>query len=172
MKKSDIKIMLAYFTTYVNQASDEDILPQLEKGGISLYQNNIEKLKAIGTKVYAQGKWTIPQIIEHITDCERIFQYRALRFARQDKTELSGFDENIYAAVSKANDRTVEDLLNEFQIVRNSSVALFKNLDNDQLQFTGKANGNEVSVLALGFIMIGHSVHHFNVIQERYFGLV
>ena len=171
MKKSEIKIMPAYFIPYVNLTSDEDILPQLEKGGISSYQNNIEKLKVIGTKTYAQGKWTIPQIIEHVSDTERIFQYRALRFARQDKTELSGFDENIYAAVSKANDRTIEDLLNEFQIVRNSSIALFKSLDKDQLHFTGKANGNEVSVLALGFIMIGHSLHHFNVIKERYFGL-
>lgn len=172
MKKFDIKIIPTYFIPYVNQTSDEDLLPQLEKGGISVYQNNIEKLKTIGTKTYAQGKWTIPQIIEHNTDTERIFQYRALRFARQDKTELSGFDDNIYAAVSKANDRTIEDLLNEFQIVRNSSLALFKNLDKDQLHFTGKANGNEISVLALGFIMIGHSLHHFNVIQERYFGLV
>jgi len=172
MKKFDIKIIPSYFMPYVNQTTDEDLLVQLKSGGIELYENHIEQLKKIGIKTYAQGKWSIPQIIEHITDTERIFQYRALRFARQDKTELSGFDENIYAAVSKANDRNLEDLLEEYRVVRQSSFLLYKNLDTDQLQFTGKANGNEVAVLALGFMMIGHSVHHFNVIKERYFGLV
>jgi len=157
---------------YVNQTTDEDLLVQLKIGGIELYENHIELLKKIGIKTYAQGKWSIPQIIEHITDTERIFQYRALRFVRQDKTDLSGFDENIYAAVSKANDRRIEELLEEYRVVRHSSFLLFKNLDTDQLQFTGKANGNEVSVLALGFMMIGHSVHHFNVIKERYFALI
>jgi len=172
MKKSDIKIVPPYYVPYINQANDEDLLIQLEEGGIALFLDHLEKLEAVGTKTYAQAKWTIPQIIEHLIDTERIFQYRALRFARQDKTELPGYDENMYAAVSKADNRSIEDLLEEYQIVRLSTLLLYKNLDSDQLHFTGKANGHEISVLALGFIMIGHSVHHFNVIQERYFELV
>ncbi|MBK9191625.1 MAG: DinB family protein [Crocinitomicaceae bacterium] len=144
------------------------MIPQMEHGGISLFINNMSKLEA-GLNVYAKGKWTIPQIIEHLTDAERIFQYRALRYARQDKTELPGFDEDMYAAISKANDRSVKDLLNDYQIVRNSTISLYKTFDKDQFFFTGKANGQETSVIALGFMMIGHAVHHYKVIEERYF---
>lgn len=172
MKKTDIKIMPAYAIPYVNKAGDGDLLTELPTGGIGLFLNNISKLEQVGTKVYAQGKWTVPQIIEHLTDAERIFQYRALRFSRQDKTPLSGFDEDIYAAVSKANDRNIKDLLDEYQIVRKSTVALYKNFDKDQLLFSGTANGQENSVLALGFMMIGHSVHHYRVIEERYYPLI
>ncbi len=169
MKKSDIKVIPEYGKVYAEKASDEDLIPQLEHGGISLFKNNISKLESVGLNVYAKGKWTIPQIIEHLTDAERIFQYRALRYARQDKTELPGFDEDMYAAISKANDRTIKDLLNDYQIVRNSTIALYKTFDKDQFFFTGKANGQETSVIALGFMMIGHAVHHYKVIEERYF---
>ena len=171
MKKSDIKIIPAYYVPYAELAGDGQLMTVLETGGISLYQDHVSQLEAVGTRTYAQGKWTIPEIIEHVIDAERIWQYRALRFARQDKTPLPGFDENMYAAVSKANNRTVADLLNEYAIVRNSTIALFKNFDNDRLHFSGPANEQEISVAALGFTLIGHSVHHFNVIRERYFPL-
>jgi hypothetical protein len=172
MKKSEIKVIPSYYVDYVNKAGDDDLMGMLATGGISLYQEYLGQLRAIGTRVYAPGKWSIPQIIEHVTDAERIFQYRALRFARQDKTPLPSFDENMYAAVSKANYRHVDDLLDEWQTVRESTFKLYKNFDKDQLHFTGTANNQEISVLALGFIIIGHSVHHFNVIREKYFGLI
>jgi hypothetical protein len=172
MKKSDIKIIPAYGLHYANQASDENLMDQLEHGGISLFEKNRELLEKIGTKVYAPGKWSVPVIIEHLIDAERVFQYRALRFARQDKTQLSGFDEDLWAAVSKANDRSLKDLLDEFRIVRQSTFALYKTFDKDQFFFSGFANGQESSVIALGFMMIGHAVHHYKVVEERYFGLV
>ena len=107
MKKSDIKIIPAYGLHYANQASDENLMDQLEHGGISLFEKNSEMLEKIGTRVYAQGKWSVPIIIEHLIDAERVFQYRALRFARQDKTPLSGFDEDIwvmnFSVVSKGH---------------------------------------------------------------------
>lgn len=172
MKKEDIKIIPAYGIQYAEQAADVDLIDQLETGGISLFKENLEKLKQVGTKVYARGKWSVPQIIEHVSDAERVFQYRALRFARQDKTPLSGFDEDLYAAVSKANDRSLEDLIHEFEMVRKSTFALYKTFDKDQMFFSGTANGQENSVIGLGFMMIGHAVHHYKVIEERYFSLI
>lgn len=171
MKKTSIKIMPDYGKPYVALAGDGDLLDELPDGGISLFENNLASLEKTGTRVYERGKWTIPQIIEHLTDAERVFQYRALRFARQDKTELAGFDDNMWANISKANDRPLKELLNDYRVVRQSSLTLYKTFDNDQLLFTGKANGLETSVIALGFMMIGHAVHHFNVIRERYFQL-
>jgi hypothetical protein len=172
MKKSDIKIIPAYGLHYANQASDENLMDQLEHGGISLFEKNSEMLEKIGTRVYAQGKWSVPIIIEHLIDAERVFQYRALRFARQDNTPLSGFDEDIWAAVSKANDRSLKDLLDEYRSVRHATFTLYKTFDKDQFFFSGSANGQESSVIALGFMMIGHAVHHYKVVEERYFGLI
>lgn len=172
MKKSDIKIVPEYYLTYINKANEEPLMNQLEEGGIAAFLEHQEKLEAIGNQTYAKGKWTVKEIIEHLIDTERIFQTRALRFVRQDKTPLPGYDENMYAAVSQANDRSIEELLEEYQIVRMSSYILFKNLDKNQLQFTGIANGHEISVLAIGFILIGHAEHHFGVIRDRYFPLL
>lgn len=171
MKKNDIKVIPPYGVYYANLVDERDLMDQLQDGGILSYENKVAQLESLGNKIYAPGKWTVKQIIEHIIDAERIFQYRALRLARQDKTDLPGFDENMYAAVSRANDRTVKSLLNEFRTVRNATVSLYQNLDNDQLQYTGTANGQVTSVLALGFMMIGHAIHHFNVITEKYFPL-
>lgn len=172
MKKTDIRVIPPYGLTYANQAGDEDLMEQLPTGGIALFENHLTQLEQLGKKTYAQGKWTVPQLIEHLSDTERIFQYRALRFARQDKTPLSAFDEDMYAAVSKANDRSIRALLDEYQHVRAATLSLYKTLDNDQLHFTGFANNQECSVLALGFMMIGHAVHHFKVVEARYFPLL
>jgi len=171
MKKSDIRIIPSYGSDYANQAGDQDLMEQLPQGGIGLFQNSIPELEKTGTKTYALGKWTVHEIIEHLADTERIFQYRALRFARQDKTPLSAFDENMYAAVSKANDRSIKELLDEYQSVRHATHTLFKTFDKEQFFFYGSANGQDCSVIALGFMMIGHAVHHHRVIQERYFTL-
>ena len=104
-------------------------------------------------------------------DAERIFAYRALRFARNDKTPLSGFDENEYAKADVSN-RTVTDLLIEFAAVRQATLGLFLGFDDDILLRQGTASGNEISVLALGFTIVGHELHHFNVLRERYYPLV
>ena len=172
MKKTDILIIPDYGRYYADQADDENLMDQLPYGGIRLFQQHQGQLEKVGTKVYAPGKWTVHQIIEHLADAERVFQYRALRFARQDKTPLAAFDEDLYAAVSKANDRSISELLQEYQSVRNATVALYKTFHREQFFFSGTANNQENSVIGLGFMMIGHSVHHFNVVKERYFPLV
>jgi uncharacterized damage-inducible protein DinB len=117
---------------------------------------------------YAEGKWTIKEIIQHLIDCERVFGYRALRISRNDKTPLPGFDEDDYVANTDGNLRSIQDLLTEMAVVRQSTLSLFKSFSQEQLLRIGTASDKEVSVRAIGFIIIGHQKHHQNIFQERY----
>jgi len=117
---------------------------------------------------YAEGKWTIKEILVHIIDDERIYAYRALRFARKDKTELPGFEQEDYAANSNANGRSIESILHEFETVRKSTISLFENFTEEMFSRSGIANGNNVSVRALGYHIAGHEKHHVNIIKDRY----
>lgn len=117
---------------------------------------------------YAEGKWTLKELLQHLIDAERIFVYRALRFARKDKTELAGWDEELYAKHYFSTERNLKSLTDEFETVRKSSVIFFENLNRTQLTETGIANGNEISVETLGKLIVGHNIHHLNIINERY----
>lgn len=117
---------------------------------------------------YAEGKWTILETLVHILDAERVFQYRALRFARKDDTPLPGFDQDIYVPSSMANQRTKKDIIEEYKAVRNSSIALFAPLNDEALHRFGTASGGKMTVAALGFMICGHQKHHRNIIRERY----
>ena len=117
---------------------------------------------------YAEGKWTIKDIIQHIIDTERIFAYRALRISRNDKTLLPGFEQNYYVDNTNANDRNIQDLLTEFSAVRQSTLLLFKSFSEKQLKRIGTASNAAISVRAIGFIIIGHQKQHQKVFQERY----
>ena len=117
---------------------------------------------------YAEGKWTIKDILQHLIDSERVFAYRALRFARRDFTPLPGFEENDYANVAEGSNRSIRDLLTELAIVRESTLCLFRTFSDETLQLKGVASGREMSVRALGFIIIGHQNHHQKIFQERY----
>lgn len=117
---------------------------------------------------YAENKWTIKEIVLHIIDDERIFAYRALRFARNDATELPGFDQDLYVTASKANDRSSKSLIEEYQSVRNATLSLFENLPDDAWLQRGSANNHPVTVRALIYHLAGHELHHLNIIKERY----
>jgi uncharacterized damage-inducible protein DinB len=117
---------------------------------------------------YAEGKWTIKEIIQHIIDTERILAYRALRISRNDRTPLLGFDENTYAANTPANTRSLQDLLTELSAVRHSNLLLFKSFSEEQLLSKGIASDQPISVRAIGFMIIGHQKHHQNVFLEKY----
>jgi len=117
---------------------------------------------------YAEGKWTIKEIIQHIIDTERIFAYRALRISRNDKTPLPGFEENEYAVNTDAKKRSIQDLLTEFSAVRHSNLLMFKSFSDEQLRRIGTASNHEISVRAIGFILLGHVKHHKRVFEERY----
>lgn len=117
---------------------------------------------------YAEGKWVIKDIIQHLIDSERVFAYRAMRFSRNDKTELPGFDENFYVDNANAEKRHMKDLLTELSTVRQSTIQMFSSFNQEKLLRSGIASGHNVSVRALGFMTIGHQNHHMKVYQERY----
>ncbi|MBT7815562.1 MAG: DinB family protein [Polaribacter sp.] len=117
---------------------------------------------------YAEGKWTIKELIQHIIDTERVFSYRALCFARNDNTSLPGFDQDVFVENDNANDRNYYDLLNEIEVLRKSSIQLFKSFSDEALLRVGVASNNKMSVRALGYLFSGHQMHHLNIIKERY----
>lgn len=171
MKPSDLKLeeFAGHFATYINQVFSEYTL--IEELEISVHRlikfvQNIPLDKF--DYRYAEGKWTIKDIIQHLIDTERIFAYRALRFARNDKTKLSGFEENDYVDEANAAKRSIQDLLTELAVVRQATLSLFKSFLNEELLRMGTASNNPISVRALGFVIIGHQNHHQRVFQERY----
>jgi uncharacterized damage-inducible protein DinB len=117
---------------------------------------------------YAAGKWTVKQVLVHVVDDERIYAYRALRFARGDATELPGFEQDDYAALSGADERDVRGILAEYEAVRRATVALFDGLPDEAFDRAGVANGNRVTVRALAWHIAGHELHHLNLIRSRY----
>lgn len=117
---------------------------------------------------YAPGKWTIKEILVHIVDDERIYAYRALRFARGDRTELPGFEQDDYARLSASNERAVGDILAEYTAVREATIALFRGLPEEALLRSGVADGKRVTVRALGYEIAGHEAHHIAIVKERY----
>ena len=158
-----------HLAAYINQVSNE--YPLLEELEISIHRlikfvQNIPLDKF--DYRYAEGKWTIKEILQHLIDAERIFAYRALRFARNDKTPLPGFDENDYVAEAHADKRSIQELLTELAVVRQATQSLFKSFSQEELLRKGIASNNPVSVRALGFVIIGHQNHHERIFQERY----
>ena len=157
-----------WYKPYLATLKDEILLEELE---ISLHRF-IRFVQDIPMDkhdyAYAEGKWKIKDIIQHLIDCERIFSYRALRFSRNDNTDLPGFEENNYAIEAKGNNRTIMSLLTEYSAVRHSTIFLFKNFTPEELIRVGKASNNIMSVRAVGFIIIGHQNHHQKIFEERY----
>lgn len=172
MKKSDLSWPPCYFDTYINKVPDVGITEALAQSLTDLNQLDVNALRALGDKVYAPGKWTVRDIFQHITDGERVFSYRALRFARNDKTALPGFDENLFAENTGANTRPLEQVLEELKIVRKSTIALFDTFSDEALARTGVMFNSELPVLALGFVTVGHQTHHLGIIRERYLPLL
>jgi hypothetical protein len=117
---------------------------------------------------YDDGKWTIKELIQHIIDAERVLSYRALRFSRNDATDLPGFNENWYVENSNGNDRNINDLLEEFTFLRKGTIALFKSFTEEMFELIGSIDGGDMSVRALGFIIAGHQTHHLKIIKEKY----
>lgn len=172
MLKSQITQLPEYFDRYISYVPELDVINALEKYGIDYLHKEKETFRELGHQVYSPGKWTLRDILQHIIDTERVFSYRALRFARNDSTSLPGFDENLFAANAHASARKLDDLLDEFDLVRQSTIALYKSFNDDILQQEGFVFKSNISVLALGFTMVGHVIHHMEVIRERYYPLI
>jgi hypothetical protein len=172
MKKSDVHPMPQFFDRYIHLAEDDEIVSSLEKNLHVLENLNREQLEKLGDRVYAPDKWTIKDIFQHMIDNERIQTYRALRFSRNDKTVLPGYDENLLAQNTNIAQQSLKSILEEFKLVRQSSIVLYKSFNDEMLLRTGICNQIEISVLALGFMLSGHQIHHLNVIRERYLSLL
>jgi len=157
-----------YYKSYIALTTSNDILEGLKlnlKTAVDFYKSiPLEK----HDYAYAEGKWTIKDVLLHCIDCERIFAYRALRISRQDKTPLSGFEQDDYVPNANATARTMDSLLNEYVAVRQATIALFEFFTAEQLMAIGTASGSEISVRAIGYIFSGHENHHMNVVKERY----
>lgn len=157
-----------YIQRYLDLVADDDLEQNLETSKIKTL-SVFEKLNDDSALFkYAPDKWTLKEVFQHLIDCERIFQYRALCISRKEKLDLPGFDEEIYAENSSADCRDLEDLKAEFSTVRTSSSLLFKSFTEEMLKQTGITNGNEISVQTIGKLIVGHNLHHLNVIKERY----
>ncbi len=161
-----------FYDRYIQKVADAPLMTAFENNQPSAIMTDLELLKAIGDQVYAPNKWTIKDIIQHIIDTERVLAYRALSIARFDNVALPGFDEETYAKNTQAYLRTLEDLMLEWEAVRNANVQMFSWFTKDSLFKTGSSNGIEISALALGFTIIGHALHHIKVIEDRYLPLI
>jgi len=117
---------------------------------------------------YKKNKWSIKEVLVHIIDDERIYGYRALSFARNDKTNLPGFEQDDYNLYSDTSERTIENIMDEYEALRLSTITLFNGFSDKALQRLGIANGNQTSVRALGYHILGHDLHHIKVIEELY----
>jgi len=157
-----------YFQNYINQVKEDNLQDALknQRDDIEHFYSSIPEEKT--NSGYAEGKWSLKELLQHIIDTERIFNYRALAFARGEQASLPGFDENDYATNSNANERNWKDLCEELKVVRRSTEILFNSFSEKALQSSGLANNNPTSVMAMGFISVGHFNHHKKVVEERY----
>lgn len=157
-----------YYTNYILKAPEGDILVQLEKQLAEVKNLYSSLSEEKGNYAYAEGKWTVKEILGHLMDAERIFAYRILRFSRNDKTPLSSFEENDFVANSFFSARTIADLLNEYELMRKANIALFRSFNDTELKRTGTASKTELSVEQIIYIIAGHERHHLGVLKERY----
>ena len=171
MKRSDIKEIPEYFAYYVNLIDDIELSEAFEKSLNQIDELDIAKLNRIGLKVYADGKWSVKKIIQHLTDWERIWGYRAILFARCEGTVPEGHDQEIMAENSNADELPIEQIIAELRLVRVSTKALFDGFNQQILETNCKFYDYEMSILAMGFIIISHQNHHFGIMEERYFPL-
>ncbi|MGQ0648692.1 MAG: DinB family protein [Gemmatimonadaceae bacterium] len=157
-----------YYGTYVSRVPDGDIVDTLA-GQIGATLASLRAIPdSLGGKRYAEGKWSIREVIGHLADAERVFGYRAMRFARADQTELPGFDENAFVANASFDQRTLASLCDEYAAVRAATVQFYAGLTPEEWNRSGTANRARMSVRALAWVMAGHELHHLNILSTRY----
>ena len=157
-----------YYQGYVAHVAEEDVLPVLRSqlDDLDLLLSRVTPERE--TYRYAEGKWSIREIVGHLIDGERVFSYRVLCIARGETQNLPGFDQNDYMLTAPYDRIELEDLLSEFRLVRLATIAMLRNLDEEAWARVGTANDNQVTVRALAFVMAGHLRHHMGVLRERY----
>ena len=169
LRKPNSSEYAKYYGTYVDYVKGKDFFKNL----IDLRASTIKYLSDLTDDQwdhkYAPDKWSVKEVLLHIIDTERIFTYRALRIGRNDKTPLAGFEQNDYVDFYHANKRTPASIIAEYKASRSATIHLYQNFLPEDLNRKGKASGFDVSALALGFITVGHEMHHIKILKERYF---
>ena len=172
MKLSDLKPgdCPAYYQPYLDTLGDSSLVELLERqmGNFPEFIGSIPE--ELWQHRYAAGKWSVVEVLVHILDSERVFQYRALRFGRKDFTPLPGFDQDAYVPMSQSDEKSRQDVIDEYLAVRKSSLLLFRSLPEERLSWKGTASEQPVSIGAIGFIICGHQKHHRNILRARYLG--
>lgn len=172
MRKSDIFPMPPYFDRYINLVETVELEQAFVQSARQLNDLDKSLLTKLDGKRYAPGKWTVKEIFQHLVDWERILSQRALLFARISNAAAQSVDENLLAANTRAERRTIEILINDLKAVRRSTKALFESFDDKMLLQTGINWKYEMSVLAMGFTIVGHQIHHVQIIEEKYLPLL
>ena len=168
MTRPDLNTVPDFYKRYVEHVKEYNVLEALQissKETLDLVRSISEEK---GNHWYAAGKWSVKELLCHMMDTERILAYRALRFARNDNTQLHGFEENDYAPEANAHNRSIKKIVGEMERLRLTTIDLFENFTPEMLSRKGVANGVEFSVLNLGYIIAGHESHHRNILRERY----
>jgi DinB superfamily len=167
MTRSQLTSLPVYFDRYINMADDVDVHAALRTSLHELEHAPLAEWRRVGDRVYAPGKWTIKDILQHVIDTERVFSYRATSFARGE-ADVKGYDEEIYGQNAEAQQRSLEDLLEELVALRRSTILQFKSFTTGMLERQGNGFKGPYSVHAIGFILAGHQRWHWGVIKERY----
>lgn len=157
-----------YYENYIPLVNQENVNTALERNLDEIKNFAASLPKELEDYAYAPGKWTIKQVFQHIADTERVFAYRALRFARKDPQQPLPFEENDYAANAEVNTRSLDDILQELESVRKASASLFKSFSQETLLLSGATSLGSATVVSLGFFLCGHATHHINVVKDRY----
>ncbi|MEQ1552794.1 MAG: DinB family protein [Ferruginibacter sp.] len=158
-----------YYHTYIKLVSENvGVLEQLKNNAKQIETLILSLTEHQLTTAYAKDKWSIKDIVQHIIDCERVFLYRAMRFARNDKSAQPFFDENEFAKAAKASSLPIKKLLKEYKTARQATLAFFDNQNADTLKRAGIAGNTMTTVRAIAWIICGHELHHWNVINEKY----
>jgi DinB superfamily len=172
MKRSELNPLPEYFDRYINKCDDVELLDAIQMSIEELNSLPLDKWNALGNTVYAPGKWTVKDILQHLVDTERIFSYRALAFARNETQPLPSFSEDEYAVSASANNRTIEDMVNELRITHLAVKSLYESFTPAMLNKRGKGFKGEYSVASIGFILPGHQRWHLDVLKEKYYPLL
>ena len=172
MKRSDINPMPPNFAKYIELVADVELREAFDASGQQLDELDKDVLEKLGDKCYAPGKWTVKDILQHLVDSDRIMSYQALMLARKDETVLPGFNEKLHVKNANATRRTVDEMIEEIKGARASTISLFDSFDNEVLLRKAIKWKYEISVLAMGFTIIGHQIHHLKIIEERYLPLI
>jgi hypothetical protein len=172
MKHSEYLIASNYAHQYIDLVEENDLLEAFKNSIKNLQALPVDQYELLHQSSYFPGKWTLNELLQHMIDTERIMTYRALTFARKDLIELPSFNEDSYALQSHANERTISELIEELVAVRISSYFLFKSFYSEDANTVGRISGNDFSVKSIGFMIIGHEIHHFNIINERYLPII